>query len=346
MREQEIKNRLKRAMDEAPINLLDDLLAAEVIKDTSPDGFSGRKMYVDSEPVKPKGIILQFPKINVLKTVALAAAIVFALLSGNTYYQNMTIGELYLDINPSFVVEVKRNEKVKEIRPLNYEAYDVLDGNYYNNANYEDALREILIKVEQKGYLLEDVNVLLVSSKERDNKEELSLVASQDIIAHFEGKREDVIVLRQNIDDRDDVVSGIENLLQAISNIDGIDLDTLHNMTLKELIIYLNTNDITLDKYVEVYGNTEILRESEPEPEIIEVPPTIEAPPPVIEPPADVTPEIVEEYYDDDYDWGDNDWENDDDDDDDDWDDNNWDNDDDDDDWNDDYDDDDKDDED
>ncbi len=194
MKEREIKNRLKRAMDEAPINLLDDLLATNVEKETVPDEFTGRKIFIDKISEKPKGKILNFP--NIYRTVLLAASFVFALLGGNHFYQNMTIGQLYLDINPSFVVEVKRNDKIKEVRPLNYEAHDVLGGNYYKNVPYEEALNEILYKVEEKGYLLEDVNVLLVSSKEKNNKDDLARIASQDIINHFDGRREDVIVLR------------------------------------------------------------------------------------------------------------------------------------------------------
>lgn len=128
MKERDIKNRLKRAMDEAPINLLEDLMSAEVIKETIPDEFSGRRTFITETSSSTNGKVLNFPKLY--KTIALAASLVFALLGGNYFYQNMTIGELYLDINPSFLIEVKRNDKVKEIKPLNYEAYDVLDGEY------------------------------------------------------------------------------------------------------------------------------------------------------------------------------------------------------------------------
>lgn len=330
MKEREIKDRLKRAMDEAPINLLEDLMSVEVEKESVADEFSGRRTFITETSRKPKGKIINFPKLY--KTIALAASLVFALLGGNYFYQNMTIGELYLDINPSFVIEVKRNDKVKEIKPLNYEAYDVLDGNYYKNANYEEALREILFKVEDKGYLIEDVNVLLVSSKEKNNKDNLSSIASQDIINHFEGRREDVIVLKQSIEDKDDAASGIEKLLKNIAQREGIeDSSLLYDMTLRELIIYLRVHNINLEDYVEIYGNTDTV--SQPEPEVIEAPIVNPTPPP-IQPTAESIPQTPQRQ------WDDDDWENDDDDDDD-WNDDDWDDDDDDDDWDDDWDDDD-----
>lgn len=343
MKEREIKNRLKRAMDQAPINLLDDLLSTDVEKETVPDELTGRKIYIEEPPEKPKGKILSFP--NIYRTVLLAASLVFALLGGNHFYQNMTIGQLYLDINPSFVVEVKRNDKVKEIRPLNFEAYDVLEGNYYKNVLYEEALTEILYKVEEKGYLLEDVNVLLVSSKEKNNKDDLARIASQDIINHFDGKREDVIVLRQNLSDDDDIISGIENLLKNIATREGIeDISELYNMTLKELIIYLKVHNINLEDYVDVVGDTDALQESKSE--IIEAPPIAEPAPPVETPPieAPTVPEPTHQYDDDDDDddddrddsdddWDDDDWDDHDEDDNDDYDgDDDWDDDDDDDD--------------
>ena len=323
MREAKIIKHLRNALNNPPIDLLEELKLAEVNKMASHDSIteqfpqSSPSTYTSSETKKG---------FNWVNYLAMAASFLLIVVGGNYFYQNTTVGELYLDINPSFSIEVKRNDLVKEIRPINYEAYDVLGDLDYDDKNYEEVIIELVEQVKLKGYLVEDLNVLLVSSKEKDSENKLSKIASQDIVNHFKGKPESVIVLRQDINDGENVISGLEMLLLKIAERENIsDPSVLYNLTLQELINYLYSSDVNLEDYVEVLSSDdssidELIEQPEVEPEPVVEPTPPPAPTPQPEPapapPSISTPAPVYDDDDDDDDWDDDDddWDDDDDD--------------------------------
>lgn len=284
MRDSEIQRRLKSALDQAPIDLLEDLKLTEVRKMDYHDRIT------EQFPQNTKSKNNSKSRSSWYKYLAIAASFLLVVFGSNFFYQNSTAGELYLDINPSFSIEVKINDRIKNIRPLNYEAYDVLEDKEYKNENYESVIISLIDAVKEKGYLVEDMNIVLVSSKEKNNKEKLSQVASEDIVAHFKDSPTNILVLRQSINEKDQVLTGLEKLLEKIAKKEKIsDSKILYGLTLEQLMTYLYSNNINLEDYVEFYSNRENPIDLIPKEEVEEIKIT-PSPAPVIQTETEVPP--------------------------------------------------------
>ncbi len=293
MNNREIENRLKRAVNSAPIDLLSTLKSTDVEKLLSHDEYTRQsKSY--------RGIF------------AIAAVLFITIFSLN-YYQRMLVDVYSMDINPSVSLGVRRNGKVKYFR-ANDDGYLLIRDLDLVGMEYENAILKIVSKVEEAGYFIEENNYILIENLDKDNLDRISKIITNS-------SKENILVLKRHTDNLESS-GGLNNLKEEIlEKYPNLDRSLIFNMSIRELINYLHENSIEVSEFVEVEGNY-IPPKVEPVEEVIEeiieekspevVPPVV-TPPVKVTPPAPTPPKVVppvirdddddndDDYYEDDY---------------------------------------------
>lgn len=311
MRDSEIRDRLKRAIDEAPIDMLDDLLNTYVEKMAEHDEITEQFPRTYTLPIEEKKVTKKKTNPSIFRYVAMAASLAFMIFAGNNYYQNMLIGSLFLDVNPSIRLDVQRNDKVKDVVALNDDGSLIMEDIKVKNMDVSEAVISILSAYEEAGYIISGEEVILLTSQ-LDGDIRDKVIA--EILDHYVKKNITPTLLTQDVDDDEDVLTGKSTLARHIIQNEIEADESLYNMNLKEMVQYTVEHDIDLNKYADVYGDLkkyekeEVIEEIVPPP-VIEAPVEVAPPPPVHVPAPKPTPPPV--YYDDDdSDYGD-DWDDD-----------------------------------
>lgn len=311
MRDSEIRDRLKRAIDEAPIDMLDDLLNTYVEKMAEHDEITEQFPRTYTLPIEEKKVTKKKTNPSIFRYVAMAASLAFMIFAGNNYYQNMLIGSLFLDVNPSIKLDVQRNDKVKDVVALNDDGSLIMEDIKVKNMDVSEAVISILSAYEEAGYIISGEEVILLTSQ-LDGDIRDKVIA--EILDHYVKKNITPTLLTQDVDDDEDVLTGKSTLARHIIQNEIEADESLYNMNLKEMVQYTVEHDIDLNKYADVYGDLtkyekeEVIEEIVPPP-VIEAPVEVAPPPPVHVPAPKPTPPPV--YYDDDdSDYGD-DWDDD-----------------------------------
>lgn len=311
MRDSEIRDRLKRAIDEAPIDMLDDLLNTYVEKMAEHDEITEQFPRTYTLPIEEKKVTKKKTNPSIFRYVAMAASLAFMIFAGNNYYQNMLIGSLFLDVNPSIKLDVQRNDKVKDVVALNDDGSLIMEDINVKNMDVSEAVISILSAYEEAGYIISGEEVILLTSQ-LDGDIRDKVIA--EILDHYVKKNITPTLLTQDVDDDEDVLTGKSTLARHIIQNEIEADESLYNMNLKEMVQYTVEHDIDLNKYADVYGDLtkyekeEVIEEIVPPP-VIEAPVEVAPPPPVHVPAPKPTPPPV--YYDDDdSDYGD-DWDDD-----------------------------------
>lgn len=311
MRDSEIRDRLKRAIDEAPIDMLDDLLNTYVEKMAEHDEITEQFPRTYTLPIEEKKVTKKKTNPSIFRYVAMAASLAFMIFAGNNYYQNMLIGSLFLDVNPSIRLDVQRNDKVKDVVALNDDGSLIMEDIKVKNMDVSEAVISILSAYEEAGYIISGEEVILLTSQ-LDGDIRDKVIA--EILDHYVKKNITPTLLTQDVDDDEDVLTGKSTLARHIIQNEIEADESVYNMNLKEMVQYTVEHDIDLNKYADVYGDLkkyekeEVIEEIVPPP-VIEAPVEVAPPPPVHVPAPKPTPPPV--YYDDDdSDYGD-DWDDD-----------------------------------
>lgn len=311
MRDSEIRDRLKRAIDEAPIDMLDDLLNTYVEKMAEHDEITEQFPRTYTLPIEEIKVTKKKTNPSIFRYVAMAASLAFMIFAGNNYYQNMLIGSLFLDVNPSIRLDVQRNDKVKDVVALNDDGSLIMEDIKVKNMDVSEAVISILSAYEEAGYIISGEEVILLTSQ-LDGDIRDKVIA--EILDHYVKKNITPTLLTQDVDDDEDVLTGKSTLARHIIQNEIEADESVYNMNLKEMVQYTVEHDIDLNKYADVYGDLkkyekeEVIEEIVPPP-VIEAPVEVAPPPPVHVPAPKPTPPPV--YYDDDdSDYGD-DWDDD-----------------------------------
>lgn len=311
MRDSEIRDRLKRAIDEAPIDMLDDLLNTYVEKMAEHDEITEQFPRTYTLPIEEKKVTKKKTNPSIFRYVAMAASLAFMIFAGNNYYQNMLIGSLFLDVNPSIRLDVQRNDKVKDVVALNDDGSLIMEDIKVKNMDVSEAVISILSAYEEAGYIISGEEVILLTSQ-LDGDIRDKVIA--EILDHYVKKNITPTLLTQDVDDDEDILTGKSTLARHIIQNEIEADESVYNMNLKEMVQYTVEHNIDLNKYADVYGDLkkyekeEVIEEIVPPP-VIEAPVEVAPPPPVHVPAPKPTPPPV--YYDDDdSDYGD-DWDDD-----------------------------------
>lgn len=146
-----IETHLKGAMEHLHSERMDALWAQPVEK------ASGEEWYLDETPRRT-------PKSGRIMRRLMPIAACFAVCILSLYMVNFhTDATVYLDVNPSVMLQVNRSEKVLRAQANNADGARILQGKDLKNAKLDDALHEILNEMIRCGYISAEQNALLLS---------------------------------------------------------------------------------------------------------------------------------------------------------------------------------------
>lgn len=117
---------------------------------------------------------------------------------------NNAVGYVYMDINPSFRLDVNRFGKVLEIVPLNDEAEELVSGLKLNDDSIDACIGQIVYLCELKGYIGGGENDVEISvSSSLGKLEDIVLTASKDA----EKENIQISVYNISLDDNESALS-------------------------------------------------------------------------------------------------------------------------------------------
>lgn len=311
MKQNEIEGRLKRAIDEAPIDLLEKLESMPVVKMIAHDEITAQEI----EP-KSNGWGRFRPM--------MAAAVLLLALGLSWMWMQAEIATIFLDINPALSIAINRMEKVKEVVPYNEEAKNLIDGLKLKGLKKEEAIQFIYDRLpkDQRSILLsvESSSEKVVDRETRDSVAALRSLQSSD---------PNSFVLAQRISPSETILEGASQMQVTPGKLELIKkmilagstktTEELAKYSVSDLVRSAYEEGIVIADFVDIYGDTDSYRPApKPRPVPIPVPvvlPQTEAPttePPKTEAPVTQAPVYDDDDYDDDDD-DDDDWEEDDD---------------------------------
>lgn len=157
IREKEIQQRLRTAMDHAAPDPLDRILA-------SCEAQKGTVISMAEYEKKPR-------KRWASMAVAAALAVVCCVFGLTTWRNaNAVASVVSLDVNPSIQLQVNKNEKVLSAEALNEDAQIILEGMDLKGTQLKVAVNAIVGSLLQNGYLDRISSAILISVEDQDSQ--------------------------------------------------------------------------------------------------------------------------------------------------------------------------------
>lgn len=196
---------------------------------------------------------------------SLAACLALCLL---TYYMISLRVEatVYLDVNPSVVLDVNSRERVLEAKANNRDGQVILKDMDLKNTDLDVAVNAILGSMVRHGYLNQEQRIVLLSVEGNNRKKAEAIRGrlSGEISICMDSLLGSGTVLDQEIH-RDHELEGLAEkygismgkaalLQKLLADNPGLDLEKLTEMSIRELAEYLEELDIDLGAYVNYSG--------------------------------------------------------------------------------------------
>lgn len=155
MKDDKILESLKRSVDQAPIDILDNIKNENVVKMMRHDDITRQEKKRNLKP------LMSFASI----------AAVFLLVFFNFQQVRLPEDEIYLDVNPGIHLTTNRKDEVINLEGINAEAREIVREIDYKNRNVDDITEEILEYLVDKSYIEDQDEIMLVSVYNRDRDE-------------------------------------------------------------------------------------------------------------------------------------------------------------------------------
>lgn len=154
MKDNQILDSIKRSVDEAPIDILDNLKSHNVVKMMKHDDITRQEKKMSLKPI--------------MSFASIAAA--FLLIFFNFQQLRMPESEIYLDVNPGIHITTNKKDEVIKLEAINQEAINIIEGIDYKGREIDDVTEEILDSLMEKSYIefADEVMLLSVFNKDRD----------------------------------------------------------------------------------------------------------------------------------------------------------------------------------
>ncbi|MFP4457627.1 MAG: PepSY domain-containing protein [Clostridia bacterium] len=238
MRNKEINRRLNRAVNEAPINLLDDIKNQPIKK------IHNHSHITRQEDKKKRS----FKPIYALASISLVFIFIFVLL----YQSSAIASQIYLDINPGIEISLNKSDKVVDIEADNMDER-ILNSLDYQGKDLYKVMGKLLDELKVNGYINKDKNAILLSIESQNvDKKRVQMEQLNELIhEYFIDNDLSLVLLRQEIQEDDEmnetnVSKGkrtfVKNLVQLEPDLES---EELMEMSLEELIKL--SQEISLD---------------------------------------------------------------------------------------------------
>lgn len=249
MKEKEILKSLKDSIDQAPIDLLDDIKNAPRTKMLKHDQITRQQRKRDP-----------FKKFMPYASIAAAFLLVFF---GWNYQTRMPDSNIFIDVNPSIEITTNRINKVIDIKSSNEDGKWIIKDFNYKGMTVDRVTEEILDRIYDKGYFNKDHKFLLLSiyNKNEEKSQMQKQVIDKKIHEYMKKKSFDPIVLSQKLDKTSTIedfskeygisvskMTFIRNLL--ILN-QELKTEDLVNLSIEELVNLSQGMGLDLDKILD-----------------------------------------------------------------------------------------------
>ncbi|MBO1265580.1 PepSY domain-containing protein [Proteiniclasticum sp. SCR006] len=262
MNEKNINERIKSIVDDAPIDLLDQIKEKPVARMMRYDEITSQKK----------------PKTLVEKLIPLAAAAILLVMFGTWQHQYLAADtEIYMDINPSIEIVTNRKSQVIDIKAGNMEGEDLIENLSYKGKDYLEVTGELLDELILSGYLGEARELLLLSVYNKDMEKETSQLSELDTYIHnyLRERGIDPVVLGQKIEKTNSIedyareygvslskMTFIRNLMILHSD---LQVEELVKMSIRDLLKLSRNLGIDLEGIIESQDWEKIDEEVNPE---------------------------------------------------------------------------------
>lgn len=245
MKKREIEERLNKCISNSVPDVLDSIL--EKCEDKK--GFN-KKMKKEKTRDDKR---IYFPRYAVVLSL-----LIIVLGVGFGLNINKDVSIIEFDVNPSIELKVNKNEKVTSVVALNEDAKKVIDDMDLKNVDLNVAVNALVGSMLKNGYLSIDSNSILVSVKNKDQKESerLQKEISEEISALLKASSIDGSILTQDYSEDKDLTKLsnsnnisigkaklISRVIEAkVTNSKGelYTFESLANLSINELNVLLN----------------------------------------------------------------------------------------------------------
>ena len=190
MKNNEIKKRLERGINEAPIDCLQMIQDTPIRKMEKHDDITRQEKEKTKRPL--------------LRPVALGASVMLLMIIAISGWYQFTMSpdsRIYFDVNPGIEIVMNRREQVIDLIGTNSDGKDLTKAIDYKGENIETVQNRILEKMVEENMLAGSRQVMLVSALHDDPEESKQLAREFDQGIHqfFENQEVELVVLRQNL---------------------------------------------------------------------------------------------------------------------------------------------------
>lgn len=238
MKDRDILGHIKSGIDQAPIDILENIKGQEVVKMIKHDDITRQQ----GRSFKP---IMSFASI----------AAVFLLVFFNFQQLRLPDSQIYLDVNPGIQITTNRRDKVINLTAVNVEAVEIVEGIDYKGRVLQDVTEEILESLVGKNYI-DDGEIMLVSVYNKDLDKSKKQETELDDVIHkkLDNIKKNPIVLTQSLDKSNTIDDYAQKHGISVGKMTFIRNITILNPELKteELV------NLSLTELIEISRNTGI----------------------------------------------------------------------------------------
>lgn len=249
MKEKQILDRLKRSIDQAPIDILDKIKQQPRVKMLRHDDITRQDTRTHS--------------LKKLISYASIVAVFFLLFFGWQYQTRLPDSYIYLDVNPSIEIVANRQDKVINLTAGNVDGERIINDLEYKGKTIYQITEDILDRMIAEGYLDEDQKFLLLSvyNKNRDKAEQQKQDIDRKIHEHLQEKDLHPIVLAQKLDNTSTIekyareygisVSRMTFIRNLIILNPQLQVEALVDLSIGELVRLSQGMGLELDKIID-----------------------------------------------------------------------------------------------
>ncbi|MBQ7011423.1 MAG: PepSY domain-containing protein [Clostridia bacterium] len=199
-------------------------------------------------------------------TALIAACFILVLgIGGAGYYRNtmMVASIVDIDVNPSVEISVNRNDRVIDVKAVNSDGVDLLDGMELKNTDLDVAVNAIIGAMVKKGYFNGDNSQILVTVQNNDSAKasEIRTLVVSDIDAALKANSAGAAILNQTVSADSDAQKlakeqGISLgkavfVLNLAALGEGLDPAELSKMSLSELTALVREKGLDVGKIID-----------------------------------------------------------------------------------------------
>lgn len=237
MREEKIIDSLKNTVNNAPIDILDQIKANKPPKMTEHDDIT--RQVVNQTSARPTA------RTKLLIPFGVLAAVFMGLFMNWQIMYVWADSQVYLDVNPSIEMTTNRKEQVIDVTGGNVDGRELIKGLQYEGKALKEVTEEILDRMVEAQYITEEEKYMLLSVYNKDSNTAVRQKQELDSFIHEYLNNREIrpIVLNIHLNESDmnsngvDISAGVKRLIRQMQEQDpSLTAERLMQMSLFDLV--------------------------------------------------------------------------------------------------------------